>query len=160
MYWPSAAWTLRLTDNLVNFLHFDNLQNRYDHFILAGASLLCSEKHSHLFAHGQYEKYTHWKKSLNDHIELTVNLHKIKDIYIIEHQDCGAYSNLLDPGKVDLSSLDKEIECHKKFVTTLADEIHAEPRTEKNEQGGENEYRLNVHCFLSTCAAMWNCYIH
>lgn len=36
---------LRLTDDTVKFLHHDNLANRYDHFILAGASLCaCVEK--------------------------------------------------------------------------------------------------------------------
>ena len=31
---------LRLTDNLLNFLHFDHLANRYDDYTLAGASLM------------------------------------------------------------------------------------------------------------------------
>lgn len=47
-----SCMDLRLTDNILSFLNFDNLHNRYDHVILAGASLLCSTKHKDLFVKG------------------------------------------------------------------------------------------------------------
>jgi hypothetical protein len=128
---------LRLTDNLMNFLHFDNLQNRYDHVILAGASLLCSNKHKELFVKEKYEDYKHWKKVFDDHVKIAMKLHHIHDVYIIEHQDCGAYSSFLDSRhkKADLSTLKLEEKCHKLFSDDLADEL-------------VKNYKLNVHTFF------------
>jgi nucleoid-associated protein YejK len=126
---------LRLTDNLVDFLHFDNLHNRFDHFTLAGTSLLCTELKKDFFKEGKYEKYAHWKQALKDHLALAIQLHKIEDVYIIEHEDCGAYSNLLDLNKVDLSNKEAEIKCHTEFAVELAKNIC-------------NEFKLNAHCFM------------
>jgi carbonic anhydrase len=129
-----SCMDLRLTDNLVNFLNFENLQNRYDHFILAGTSLLTTKKQQALFQKGVLEKYAHWDKAIHDHIQLAIDLHHVKDVYIIEHEDCGAYANLLDQKKVDLSTQAKEHACHKKFAVELANAIH-------------KQYKLHVHCF-------------
>jgi len=132
-----SCMDLRLTDNVVNFLHFDNLTNRFDHFILAGTSLLCSDGYKdHLNDAGA--KYGHFKKALNDHIGLAKALHNIEDIYIFEHQDCGAYAKLTNPDKVkpsELADLKLEKEWHKKISTDLANDIN-------------KEHELHVHCFF------------
>jgi len=136
-----SCMDLRLTDNLLNFLNFDNLQNRYDQFILAGTSLMCTKKKKDLFANEPagkqtfHDKYGHWRKALEDHIGLAIALHDIQDVYIVEHQDCGAYANLLNPKKVDLSTLEKEISWHDKFSHELASDIL-------------ETYGLNVHTFF------------
>ena len=130
-----SCMDLRLTDNLVDFLNFDNLHNRYDHFILAGTSLLTTKDRKDLFVKGVHEQYAHWNEALKNHIELAINLHQIKDVYIIEHQGCGAYTNLLDAKKVDLSTTEAEIKCHKAFAVELAKRII-------------KEYKLHVHCFF------------
>lgn len=130
-----SCMDLRLTDNLVDFLNFDNLHNRYDHFILAGTSLLTTKKFQSLYKKGTLAKYGHWEQTLHNHIELAVQLHHIKDVYIVEHEDCGAYANLLDEKKVDLSTPAKEHACHKKFAVELAGIVH-------------KQYKLHVHCFF------------
>jgi carbonic anhydrase len=130
-----SCMDLRLTDNLVEFLHFDNLHNRYDHFILAGASLLCTHHHSDKFMEGILGRYEHWKLAVEDHIQLAIDLHDIKDIYIVEHQNCGAYTSFLDKNEVDLSTLENEREWHKRFAEELANEI-------------KNKYHLNTHGFF------------
>ncbi len=132
-----SCMDLRLTDNVVNFLHFDNLTNRYDHFILAGTSLLCSKKYKDHLKAGVHKTYGHWKDAMENHIDLAIKLHGIEDIYIIEHQDCGAYANLTDSKKVkssDLQNVKLEKEWHKKFSSDVADEIN-------------KKYKLHVHCF-------------
>lgn len=144
-----SCMDLRLTDNLLEFLHFDNLHNRYDHFILAGTSLLCTHELKDLFLAGKYEAFAgHWQQTMKNHLELAVALHQIKDVYIIEHQDCGAYSNLLDPAKVDLSTLQYERKFHTQFAVELAQQIHCEIRQEQDKQGNNVSYRLGVHCFF------------
>ena len=128
---------LRLTDNLVHFLHFDNLQNRYDHFTLAGASLLCTRKRG-LFKKGAFKDYPslrHAKRVLLDHVQIAKDLHHIEDVYIVEHEDCGAYEQFLDADKVEMSTPDEERECHQCFAYELAKELC-------------NSFKLHVHCFF------------
>jgi hypothetical protein len=130
---------LRLTDNLVHFLHFDNLHNRYDHFTLAGTSLLCSGREdlfvADLFTEEKFASLRYAKQVLHDHVRIAVALHKIEDVYIVEHEDCGAYVNFLDGTKVDMSTPAKEREWHKTFATELADTLC-------------ETYRLHAHCFF------------
>lgn len=130
---------LRLTDNLLDFLHFDNLTNRYDHFALAGTSVSTGatrEEHKDLFkkkALKQFNSFIHWKQCLYNHIEIAMELHKIEDIYIVEHEDCGAYKEFLIDG--NFVSRDDEVQCHKKFAMALSKEL-------------QSLYNLNVHCFM------------
>jgi carbonic anhydrase len=77
-----SCMDLRLLDNLVAFMNFENLENRYDQFILAGA------------AAGAMAVAT-WRRAFFDHFVLAVALHQIKYVYIVEHRDCGAYEQFL-----------------------------------------------------------------
>jgi hypothetical protein len=130
---------LRLTDNLVHFLHFDNLHNRYDHFTLAGTSLLCTRKQElfvkDLFTKEKYQSLQYARHVLLDHVRIAKGLHKIEDVYIVEHEDCGAYANFLDGTKVDLSTPEKERDCHRTFARELANELC-------------ETYGLHTHCFF------------
>lgn len=137
----------RLLDDLGKFLNHDNLQNRYDHFILAGVSLMCSHERQ-LFDQDAYEAYSlPWKTSLRQHLDIAIKLHQIKDVYIIEHEDCGAYAHFLDKNKVDMSTPDKEREWHTRFATELAKEIHDEIH-EEDADGKKKKYQLGVHSFF------------
>jgi hypothetical protein len=53
---------LRLLDNLVKFMSFENLENRYDQFILAGAAAGAMQMPS-------------WHKAFFDHLVVAVGLH-------------------------------------------------------------------------------------
>ena len=138
-----SCMDLRLTDNLVDFLHFDNLENRYDHFILAGTSLCCTE-HRNMFKDKVHDKYKDWKFALDQHIELAVSLHDIKDVYIIEHEDCGAYKNFLN-SEVNMSTPKLEKEIHKKFASELAKKIRNTPYPKDKKE--DPPTFLAVHCF-------------
>jgi hypothetical protein len=73
-----SCMDLRLLDNLVAFMSYENLENRYDQFILAGAAAGAMQMPS-------------WHRAFFDHLVLAVGLHQIKYVYIVEHRDCGAY---------------------------------------------------------------------
>ncbi|XZF14775.1 hypothetical protein ACTHGU_01420 [Chitinophagaceae bacterium MMS25-I14] len=130
---------LRLTDELLHFLHFDNLTNRYDHFALAGTSVTMGAtrpEHRSLFDEemlNSFRSFEHWKDCLYEHIAIAIRLHKIEDVYIIEHEDCGAYSTFLKDGSFD--TIEEEVECHKKFAVALSGEIR-------------QKHDLHVHCFM------------
>lgn len=83
----------RLLDNTVHFMNSLNLQNRYDHVILAGAAMgarrLCSPINKPKQAVG-------WNKVFFDHLVAAIDLlgREVKDIFLLEHLDCGAYKEL------------------------------------------------------------------
>jgi hypothetical protein len=64
----------------------ENLTNRYDQFISAGASLTLSRPDK-----GKADAFAPYRHAFYDHLELAVALHQIKYVYIIEHVNCGAY---------------------------------------------------------------------
>lgn len=64
------------------FLTIAEIMNgiKYDHVVLAGAALGAVQKE---------RKY--WGKTFFDHLELAIDLHKVKNVFVMEHRDCGAY---------------------------------------------------------------------
>lgn len=126
---------LRLTDNLVDFLHYDNLQNRYDHFALAGASLLCCDEHQNLLKPDIVQAYAGWKTAMLQHLDIAIQLHHIKDVYIVEHQHCGAYEHFIDPNQ---PAPKDEIALHSLFAHSLADDLRR----------SDTYAELHIHCFF------------
>ncbi len=118
----------------MDFLNYENLQNRYDHFALAGTSLLCTDNLKNYLNDSGLKYSEAWTKTMDDHITIAKDLHHIEDIYIVEHQDCGAYKAFIN---VDISnlSLNEEIEMHKQFATELANKLR-------------NKFGINAHCFF------------
>jgi hypothetical protein len=82
-----SCMDLRLLDNLVKFMNFENLENRYDQFILAGAAAGAMMMPS-------------WHKAFFDHLVLAVGLHQITYVYLVEHRDCGAYLEFFEKSYV------------------------------------------------------------
>ena len=62
------------------FMNGIGLNNNYDQFIMAGASLSFVQ-----------ERFRHWRKVGEEHLDLAISLHKIKEVICIEHEQCGAY---------------------------------------------------------------------
>ncbi|HWW74355.1 MAG TPA: carbonic anhydrase [Pyrinomonadaceae bacterium] len=56
------------------------LKNKYDEVVLAGASLGAVT-----------EKYPEWNKTFWDDLSLAIDLHKIHEVLVLDHRDCGAY---------------------------------------------------------------------
>ncbi len=135
---------LRLTDDLLHFLHFDNLTNRYDLVTLAGASLsgLAAGERKHLFTNEAQTKYSFadWRTTLDEHIDIAVALHDIRDIYIAEHEDCGAYKQFLTKETLESTS---EVDLHREFALVLGKELS---KKEHVNNKGEH-FHLSVHGF-------------
>jgi hypothetical protein len=90
----------------------DGLTNRYDHVIMAGAALGAMG--------GGPAKLKHWHETFIDHLSAAYKLHHIKDVYILEHRDCGAYREFLKaPGTFDDDEDEKEAECHRTYANML-----------------------------------------
>lgn len=133
---------LRLTDDLVRFMDHENLTNRYDHFIMAGASLGATllnqngwPNNINNHKNGKYDHrqfgFQHWKPTLDAHVKIAIALHEIKDVYIVEHEKCGAYKAFVD---ATVLKQHQEIGCQTISAQALAQYL-------------QTTYQLHVHCF-------------
>jgi len=89
----------RLRDDAVLFLNSINLNNNYDEFILAGASLGYNQT-----------LFSAWVETLDKHIELAEQLHEITEVIVIDHMNCGAYKIFYNLASIDRAD---EIAKHK-----------------------------------------------
>jgi len=104
---------LRLLDDIIRFMFYDNLGNRFDQFIAAGSALGIELKED-------------WRKVFFDHLELACDLHDVEDVYIMEHRSCGAYEKLLGAeGTFDdtLQGQADEFNVHKNYALKLTEQI-------------------------------------
>jgi hypothetical protein len=130
-----SCMDLRLLDQIGRFMAHDNLTNRYDHVIIAGAALGAS---GHAHAHDD-----HWKRTFFDHLQIAHDLHDFGDVYILEHRCCGAYSAFLGRDGTfgdSEAELARETEEHKKYARALKADILA--------WAAEQHATVRVHCFL------------
>jgi carbonic anhydrase len=89
-----SCMDFRLIDETERYMAGRGLRKKYDHIILAGASLGALT-----------EKYPAWGKTFWEHLEVAIQLHKIHKVFVMDHRDCGAYKVILvedltkDPAK-------------------------------------------------------------
>lgn len=128
-----SCMDLRLLDEVTKFMAHDGLVNRYDHVIMAGAALGALG--------ANLADYGHWRKTFQDHLEVAYKLHRIKDVYILEHRDCGAYVEFLgDTGKFSDEQQELESKTHCQYAEQLASEIL--------QWAGDNGAVISVKAFL------------
>ncbi len=108
----------RLTDDITRYMDGRGLHDAYDHVILAGAAL-----------GAQTRKHRAWGKTFWEHLEVSIQLHQIRKVVLLDHRDCGAYKVLLDQ---DLAATPaRETEVHARYLRALRREILARhPRLE------------------------------
>lgn len=113
---------LRLLDDLIRFLDHDNLTNRYYHVALAGAALgvvppPASDSSPPAVAPA------HWRHTFVDHVRATVQLTEgaLGDIYIVQHQDCGAFKLLVD-GFKHWDEADQRA-CNERYARALVGDL-------------------------------------
>ncbi|OHX12106.1 carbonic anhydrase [Chromobacterium sphagni] len=94
---PRAAWAAdgtdvlllscmdyRLIDETSTFMNQQGLRDKYDHIILAGASLGAVT-----------DKYPAWNTTFWQHLQVAIDLHGVKRVMLLDHRDCGAYKVIL-----------------------------------------------------------------
>lgn len=125
-----SCMDLRLLEDIVRFMAHDNLTNRYDQFILAGAALGAAVN-------------PHWDTAFFEHLDVACQLHHVRDVYILEHRNCGAYQKFLaDAGTFDDSpaQCQQEHARHQEYAGQLAAKIR--------QWSAASGYPLRVHQFL------------
>lgn len=135
-----SCMDLRLLDDICAFMEGDNLANRYDQLVFAGAALGVIQP-----------THASWRDVFFQHLDIAVALHDIRDVYIMEHRHCGAYEKFLGAqGRFDDSEVQQAAEeaVHRRYAMRLKTEIDRHCQ-QKLDQGGEAElWTINVRCFL------------
>ncbi|MBE0621911.1 MAG: hypothetical protein IH605_15060 [Burkholderiales bacterium] len=113
----------RLIDETERYMSSRGLRNKYDHVILAGASLGALT-----------DKYPAWNKTFWEHLEVAIQLHQVHKVIVLDHRDCGAYNVIFG------EDFSKD---HSKETT-----IHSEKLKELRTQIGEKYPKLDVELLL------------
>jgi len=74
----------RLVEDTERYMAGRGLRKKYDHVILAGASLGAVT-----------EKFPAWNKTFWEHLDVAIDLHHITKVILLDHRDCGAYKVVL-----------------------------------------------------------------
>jgi hypothetical protein len=117
-----SCMDLRLLDDITHFMNHDNLTNRYDHVVFAGAAFGALGAPEGKDEEGNDISCPHWFKAFTDHLTAAIKLHQVEDIYVLEHQNCGAYYKYfhIAPNFGDSGSEQREeYKVHRKYTQLL-----------------------------------------
>ena len=94
---------------IYNYLKKKKFSGKYSSFTIAGSAIGVTEN-----------KFKKWHKTFWDNFEISVKLHNIKKLFVINHRDCGA-AKIVNGNKMFDKSNEKKIhkasfvEIKKKF---------------------------------------------
>lgn len=91
----------RLVDDIERYMEARGLKDRYDHVVLAGASL-----------GGLNERFPTWGDVFWTHLDLAIELHEVHRVIVLDHRDCGAYRMIL--GEAAVKDAEAELKAHVK----------------------------------------------
>ena len=135
-----SCMDLRLLDDICDFMEGDNLANRYDQLVFAGSALGVMQP-----------THASWRDVFFQHLDIAVQLHEVRDVYIMEHRNCGAYAHFLGPHcdfpDTPDGQVAEEAE-HRKHAMVLRDEIMRHCQIKRDHGGDPTLWNLNIRCFL------------
>jgi carbonic anhydrase len=70
----------RLVDDVARYMAKRGYDNKYDHVILAGASLAAVTG-----------KFPPWNETFWQHLGVAIELHGVSKLIVVNHRDCGAF---------------------------------------------------------------------
>lgn len=97
----------RLMDSVEHYMADRGLTHKYDHIVLAGASLGALT-----------DKYPAWSRTFWDHLAVALQLHDVKKVVVMDHRDCGAYKAIL--GEDLAPDPAREADVHRDHLDRLA----------------------------------------
>lgn len=100
----------RLMDEIERYMSARGLRDKYDHVVLAGASLGAVT-----------DKYPAWSKTFWEHLGFAIEQNGIRRVIVIDHRDCGAYKLIL--GEEHLKDAKAEKQAHAAELRKLKDQI-------------------------------------
>lgn len=101
-----SCMDFRLMDDVERYMSGRGLADKYDHIVLAGASLGAITK-----------KFPAWNKTFWEHLDIAIKLHSIHKVIVMDHRDCGAYKVVL--GEDFAKDPEKETAAHTTQLNNL-----------------------------------------
>ena len=89
----------RLANEVTRYMDARGLRDKYDHVILAGASLGALN-----------DRFPQWHEAFMTHVDLAIQLHEVHRVIILDHRDCGAYKMIL--GEAAVKDPETELRSH------------------------------------------------
>jgi len=105
-----SCMDFRLMDDIERYMSGRGLRDKYDHIVLAGASLGALT-----------DKYPAWRETFWSHVDISIQLHHIRRVIVMDHRDCGAYKVFL--GEDFAKDAKKETAAHAAQLKKLSGEI-------------------------------------
>lgn len=139
----------RLLDETVRFMNRLNLHNRYDQVALAGGAMGVLR-----LPQNPLDPSCTWWALFTAHLATAINMldRRIKDVFLLDHLDCGAYKKLhpVDKIKKDYSeaSLERMRELHADELVALANRVHEYCEAQRCSTKGEAWQHIRVSCFV------------
>lgn len=139
----------RLLDETVRFMNELNLQNRYDQVALAGGAMGV-----HRLPQDPPDPCCTWWELFTTHLVTAINKlqRPIKDVFLLDHLDCGAYRVLhpVDKIKKDYlnASLERMRELHANELVALASRVHDFCEGQYSETQDSAWEHIRVSCFI------------
>lgn len=93
-----SCMDFRLMDDIERYMSGRGLRDKYDHIVLAGASLGAIT-----------DKYPAWNKTFWEHLDIAIKLHNIHTVIVMDHRDCGAYKVILGPSHAKDSNVERDV---------------------------------------------------
>lgn len=100
----------RLVDETEHYMTGRGLRNKYDHIVLAGASLGAIT-----------DKFPDWGRTFWEHLDVAIQLHQVHKVMVLDHRDCGAYKTIL--GEDLAKDPSKETTVHGTQLKALREQI-------------------------------------
>lgn len=100
----------RLTGAVEDYMEARGLAGKFDHVVLAGASLGALN-----------DRFPAWADVFWTHLDLAIQLHEVHRVMILDHRDCGAYKMIL--GEASVKDADIELKTHVKQLYALRSAI-------------------------------------
>ena len=100
----------RLENELLAYMDGRGMRDRYDHVVLAGASLGALTP-----------KRPDWGRTFWQHLDVAIQLHHIKKVIVLDHRDCGAYRTFLGAEAVKTAAAETAV--HEHYLRALHAQI-------------------------------------
>lgn len=102
-----SCMDFRLMDEIERYMgDTRGLRDKYDHIVLAGASLGAVT-----------DQFPAWNKTFWEHLDVAIKLHNIHTVIVMDHRDCGAYKVIL--GEEAVKDADSEKTAHAEQLAKL-----------------------------------------
>lgn len=102
----------RLVHHIETYMNARGLQDKFDHVVLAGASLGALN-----------DRFPAWSEVFWQHLDLAIELHEVHRVMLLDHRDCGAYKMIL--GEAAVKDPDAELKSHVKQLYAVRSAVLA-----------------------------------